>query len=130
MRGQPCGDPPAGPPRCTSFVPHERAAQEELAEKVGVPVEKVRQRVKALHEQNPMLGLRGCRLGINVPGDLQHAGARHHRGGRGGDEERPACADQEIMIPLVGKKEELSFSKKQAVTTAERVLEEAGCRVH
>ncbi|HEU5396993.1 MAG TPA: pyruvate, phosphate dikinase, partial [Verrucomicrobiae bacterium] len=51
-------------PPLHEFLPHEDAAQKDLAAKMGVPVEKIKQRVKELHEFNPMLGFRGCRLGI------------------------------------------------------------------
>ena len=54
-------------PPLHEFLPHEEAAQNDLAAKMGVPVEKIKQRVKELHEFNPMLGLRGCRLGIVYP---------------------------------------------------------------
>jgi pyruvate,orthophosphate dikinase len=54
-------------PPLHEFLPHEEAAQQDLAKKMGVPVEKIKQRVKELHEFNPMLGLRGCRLGIVFP---------------------------------------------------------------
>ena len=51
-------------PPLHEFLPHEAGAQEELARKMGVPAERVKQRVKELHEFNPMLGFRGCRLGV------------------------------------------------------------------
>ena len=51
-------------PPLHEFLPHEDAAQNDLAKKMGVPVAKIQQRVKELHEFNPMLGFRGCRLGI------------------------------------------------------------------
>ena len=54
-------------PPLHEFLPHEDAAQRDLASKMNVPVEKIKQRVKELHEFNPMLGLRGCRLGIVYP---------------------------------------------------------------
>ena len=54
-------------PPLHEFLPHEDGAQNDLAAKMGVPVEKIQQRVKELHEFNPMLGFRGCRLGIVHP---------------------------------------------------------------
>ena len=54
-------------PPLHEFLPHEEAAQKDLAKKLSVPVAKIQQRVKELHEFNPMLGLRGCRLGIVYP---------------------------------------------------------------
>src|SRR6185369_14618247 len=54
-------------PPLHEFVPHEAKAQEDLAQKLGVSAEKISKRVAALHEFNPMLGHRGCRLGIAYP---------------------------------------------------------------
>ncbi len=54
-------------PPLHKFLPHEDAAQQDLAKKMGVPVELIRQRVKVLREFNPMLGFRGCCLGIVCP---------------------------------------------------------------
>ena len=54
-------------PPLHEFLPNEDAAQQDLAKKMGVPVAKIKQRVKELHEFNPMLGFRGCRLGIVYP---------------------------------------------------------------
>eukprot|EP00796_Vickermania_ingenoplastis_P002507 gene2508-1564_t len=105
-------------PPLHEFVPHDTAAQTDLAQKLGVSVEKVKNRVKALHEMNPMLGLRGCRLGITYP-EIYNMQVR-----------AIMEAALEIMIPLVGKKEELMFSKEQAVKTAEAVLAQGGKRVH
>jgi pyruvate,orthophosphate dikinase len=77
-------------PPLHEFLPHDEAGQGEVARQLGIPVEKVRQRVGQLHEANPMLGLRGCRLAIKFPeiGDMQvraiiEAG---HRGQEGGQE--------------------------------------------
>ena len=58
-------------PPLHEFVPHERAKQEELAKELGVSVEKVARRVEQLHEANPMLGHRGCRLSITYPEILE-----------------------------------------------------------
>ena len=66
-------------------------------------LERIKARVEALHEQNPMLGIRGCRLGLMHPGDLRDAGARDRRAPR----EAVQGAKVEIMIPLVGYVEEL-----------------------
>ncbi len=71
-------------PPLHEFLPHEAEAQKDLAAKMGVPVEKIQRRVKELHEFNPMLGLRGCRLGIVHPGNHRDADPRHHRSRRPG----------------------------------------------
>jgi pyruvate,orthophosphate dikinase len=95
-------------PPLHEFLPHEPAEQEELADALRIPVAKVRERVEALHEFNPMLGFRGCRLGIVYPeitamqaravfeaaAEVQGEGIRVH---------------PEIMIPLVGHVKELEL---------------------
>jgi pyruvate,orthophosphate dikinase len=88
----------------------------------------VKRRVEQLHEQNPMLGLRGCRLAIRYPeiGDMQiraiidAAIAVKKRGG---------SVLPEIMIPLVGTVEELTFLKKRAIAVADAVMKKAGVKV-
>jgi pyruvate,orthophosphate dikinase len=115
-------------PPLHEFLPHDEAGQAEVAKQLGVPVEKVRRRVEQLHESNPMLGLRGCRLAIKFPeiGDMQvraiieAAIAVKQRG----HEVLP-----EIMIPLVGTVEELAFLKKRAVAVAEEVMTRTGTRI-
>ena len=54
-------------PPLHEFLPHAKEQQLDLAEKLGIPVEKIMRRVHELHEFNPMLGFRGCRLGIKYP---------------------------------------------------------------
>ena len=66
-------------PPLHEFLPHTKEQQAELAKKIGVPAARIQQRVDELHEFNPMLGFRGCRLGISYPGDLRDAGARRLR---------------------------------------------------
>ncbi len=66
MNGRPVTIRTIDPP-LHEFVPHEEQAQRELAQQMGISYEKVHQRVEGLHEFNPMLGFRGCRLGIIFP---------------------------------------------------------------
>ena len=58
-------------PPLHEFVPHDHAKQEELAKELGIAVETVARRVEQLHESNPMLGHRGCRLCITYPEILE-----------------------------------------------------------
>lgn len=95
-------------PPLHEFLPGDHAQQNELANKLGVPVEQIARRVHELHEFNPMLGHRGCRLGISFPeiSEMQaraifEAAAEVHRKGI---KVRP-----EIMIPLVGFPRELTL---------------------
>ncbi|RNE97299.1 pyruvate phosphate dikinase 1 [Trypanosoma conorhini] len=116
-------------PPLHEFVPHEAATQAELARKMGVPVEKIRNRVKSLHEMNPMLGHRGCRLGITYP-EVYNMQVRAIMEAAIEVSKEGCKVVPEIMIPLVGKKEELTFTKSQAVRTAEAAIAAAGQRVH
>ncbi|RNF08088.1 pyruvate phosphate dikinase 1 [Trypanosoma rangeli] len=116
-------------PPLHEFVPHEGAPQAELAQKMGVPVEKIRNRVKSLHEMNPMLGHRGCRLGITYP-EIYNMQVQAIMEAAIQVSKEGCQVTPEIMIPLVGKKEELTFTKHQAVKTAEETIAAAGHRVH
>ena len=115
-------------PPLHEFLPHDEAGQNEVARQLGVPVEKVTRRVEQLHESNPMLGLRGCRLAIKFPeiADMQvraiiDAAIAVKKKGK---EVLP-----EIMIPLIGTVEELVFLKKRAVAVAEACMTRAGTKV-
>ena len=110
-------------PPLHEFLPHDEAGQDEVAKQLGIPVEKVKRRVEELHESNPMLGLRGCRLPIKFPeiGDMQvraiiEAAIEVKKKGK--------SVLPEIMIPLVGTVEELAILKKRAIAVAEEVHEE------
>ena len=108
-------------PPLHEFLPHDVAGQEEVAEVMRVPVDVIRRKVEALHEFNPMLGHRGCRLGITYPeisemqaeAIMEAACAVH----RSGVKVRP-----EIMIPLVGHVKEFILQRDVVVKVAEEVL--------
>lgn len=116
-------------PPLHEFVPHDDAAQRELADKLGVPLEKIRLRVKSLHEINPMLGHRGCRLGITYP-EVYNMQVQAIIEAAIEIKKQGIDVTPEIMIPLVGKKEELTFTKQQVVKTAEAIINASGQRVH
>ena len=115
-------------PPLHEFLPHDEAGQNEVAKQLGIPVEKVKRRVEQLHEANPMLGLRGCRLPIKFPeiGDMQvrailEAAIEVKKKGK--------SVLPEIMIPHVGTVEELAILKKRALEVAEEVFKKAGTKV-
>src|SRR4029077_4594391 len=115
-------------PPLHEFLPHDDAGQNDVARQLGIPVEKVKRRVEQLHEANPMLGLRGCRLPIKFPeiGDMQvrailEAAIEVKKKGK--------SVLPEIMIPLVGTVEELSYLRKRALAVAEEVFKKAGQKV-
>ncbi|MBX3373449.1 MAG: pyruvate, phosphate dikinase [Phycisphaeraceae bacterium] len=107
-------------PPLHEFLPNEPAQQKELAAELGVPVKKIQQRVAMLHELNPMLGHRGCRLAVTYPEILEMQVTAIV-------EATIACrqkkidARPEIMIPLVGMRSELHLLRRRTEETIERV---------
>jgi pyruvate,orthophosphate dikinase len=110
-------------PPLHEFLPHESAAQEDLARKMGVPAERVKQRVKELHEFNPMLGFRGCRLGI-VHEEISEMQARAVFEAAAQVQASGIKAKPEIMIPLVGFKKELDLQVDVVHRVAKEVMAE------
>ncbi len=113
-------------PPLHEFLPHGDAEFEELAEATGYGVDHLRRRASELHEFNPMLGHRGCRLGITYP-EIYEMQARAifeaacEVAATGGDAIVP-----EIMVPLVGTKRELDILKDLIDRTAVEVFGEKG----
>jgi pyruvate, orthophosphate dikinase len=114
-------------PPLHEFLPHDADGQAELAAQMGIPAERVRARVEALHEFNPMLGFRGCRLGIVYPEitEMQaraifEAAAEVKATGRG--------VHPEVMIPLVGHVKEYTLQADIVRRMAETVMAERGVR--
>ena len=110
-------------PPLHEFLPHDHAAQTALANKMGISADKISKRVHELHEFNPMLGFRGCRLGIGYPeiSEMQaraifEAAALVQKGG--------IKCKPEIMIPLVGFKKELDLQIDLVHRVAKEVMAE------
>ncbi|MFA6111167.1 MAG: pyruvate, phosphate dikinase [Candidatus Latescibacterota bacterium] len=97
-------------PPLHEFVPHELAQQEEMAREMGLPLEKIQQKVDSLHEFNPMLGHRGCRLGVTFPEIYEMQVEAIFEAAINARKAR-VKALPEIMIPLVGTVRELSDLK-------------------
>ena len=116
-------------PPLHEFLPHEEAAQEDLAKKMGVPVEKIRQRVKELHEFNPMLGFRGCRLGIVYP-EISEMQARAVFEAAAEVQKQGIKVRPEIMIPLVGFKKELDLQVDVVHRVAQEVMKEQKVKIN
>ncbi len=95
-------------PPLHEFLPHSRVQQTDLARKLGIPVERIMNRVTELHEFNPMLGFRGCRLGIRYP-EITAMQARAIFEAAAAAIKSGVPAHPEIMIPLVGFKRELDL---------------------
>jgi pyruvate, orthophosphate dikinase len=95
-------------PPLHEFLPHSKEQQLDLANKMGIPVEKIMNRVNDLHEFNPMLGFRGCRLGVKYP-EITRMQVRAILEAAADAQKRGIKAKPEIMIPLVGFKRELDL---------------------
>ncbi|MCB0283485.1 MAG: pyruvate, phosphate dikinase [Calditrichae bacterium] len=115
-------------PPLHEFLPHEDANQQEMADEMGVTLDVVKSKVDALHEFNPMLGHRGCRLGITYP-EITEMQARAIIEAACQLKKEGVNVLPEIMIPLVGSKAELANQKTVVVETAEKVMEEKGIKV-
>ena len=110
-------------PPLHEFLPHDNASQQDLAFKLNVPVESIKQRVKELHEFNPMLGFRGCRLGI-VYSEISEMQARAVFEAAAEVQKAGIKVKPEIMIPLVGFKRELDLQVELVHKVAKQVMAE------
>jgi pyruvate,orthophosphate dikinase len=115
-------------PPLHEFVPHEAAAQADLAKKLGVSAEKIAKRVAALHEFNPMLGHRGCRLGIAYP-EITEMQARAIFEAAADVMKLKIKVKPEIMIPLVGFKKELDLQVAIVHRVAKEVMAEKKVKI-
>src|SRR6202034_4795050 len=95
-------------PPLHEFLPNSKESQMDLARKLNIPVEKIMHRVHELHEFNPMLGFRGCRLGIKFPEITRMQTRAVFEAAALCAKEKVKCKP-EIMIPLVGFKKELDL---------------------
>jgi len=107
-------------PPLHEFLPHDAKSQQEMAKDLGVKASKVKQRVSQLHELNPMLGHRGCRLSITYPEILEMQVTAIVEAAIN-CKKKKVDAQPEIMIPLVGTKAELSVLREKAQATVDKV---------
>ena len=112
-------------PPLHEFVPHEEKEQRELAEIMGVSFETVRHRVESLHEANPMLGHRGCRLGNTYP-EITEMQTRAILGAALELKKEGVETHPEIMVPLTGILYEFANQEKIIRETAAKLFEEMG----
>lgn len=115
-------------PPLHEFVPHEDANQKEMADEMGISVERVKALVEDLHEFNPMLGHRGCRLGNTYP-EITEMQARAIIEAAVNLKKKGIDARPEIMVPLIGTVKELKMQVDIIKTTAEKVFVEKGSRI-
>ncbi|HCC70240.1 MAG TPA: pyruvate, phosphate dikinase [Bacteroidales bacterium] len=115
-------------PPLHEFVPHEKENQSEMAEELGISPEEVKQIVDSLHEFNPMLGHRGCRLGNTYP-EITEMQARAIIEAACNLKKKGIDAKPEIMVPLIGTVEELKMQEEIIRIVAEEVFKEKGIKV-
>jgi pyruvate,orthophosphate dikinase len=115
-------------PPLHEFVPHEEANQKEMAQEMGISVEDVKALVDDLHEFNPMLGHRGCRLGNTYP-EITEMQARAIIEAAVNLKQKGVDARPEIMVPLIGTVKELKLQADIIHATAQKVFEEKGAKV-
>jgi len=113
-------------PPLHEFLPHGDAELAQVAEALGTDVESMRRRAAELAEANPMLGHRGCRLGIAYPEIYEMQARAIFEGALEAAREGGEAPVPEIMIPLVGTKRELDITRAQVDAVAKQVFQEAG----
>jgi pyruvate,orthophosphate dikinase len=110
-------------PPLHEFVPHEEENQKEMAEEMGISVEEIKAKVESLHEFNPMLGHRGCRLGNTYP-EITEMQARAIIEAALNLKKKGVKAIPEIMVPLTGTLQEMELQEKIIRDTIGKVFEE------
>ncbi len=110
-------------PPLHEFVPHDEKGQAEMAQVMGISLQKVKEKVESLHEFNPMLGHRGCRLGNTYP-EITEMQTRAIIEAALNLKKRGIEAIPEIMVPLVGILYELKLQEKIIRETAQKVFDE------
>ena len=112
-------------PPLHEFVPHDVKGQQEMADAMGLSLKVIQQRVESLHEFNPMLGHRGCRLGNTYP-EITAMQTRAILGAALNLKKKGITAVPEIMVPLVGVVEEFKTQEEIIRETAKQLFDEAG----
>ncbi|MDP4274863.1 MAG: putative PEP-binding protein, partial [Bacteroidota bacterium] len=115
-------------PPLHEFVPHEDANQKEMADEMGISVESIKQKVNSLAEFNPMLGHRGCRLGITYP-EITEMQARAIIEAALNLQAKGIIVIPEIMIPLIGTAKEFQLQEEIIRETAEKVFAEKNAKI-
>ena len=116
-------------PPLHEFLPHEEQNQEEMAKEMGITAAEIKVKVDSLHEFNPMLGHRGCRLGISYP-EITEMQARAIMEAACQLTKEGVKVYPEIMIPLIGTKAELTNQREVVVRVAEQVQKEMKTKVN
>lgn len=115
-------------PPLHEFLPQDEKAQKEMADEMGVSIEDVKKKVLELHEVNPMLGHRGCRLGNTYP-EITEMQVRAIIEAAIEVKKKGKTVIPEIMVPLTGTKKELQMQEEIIRKTAEKVFAEKGDKI-
>lgn len=115
-------------PPLHEFLPQEEVNQKEMARELNVPIEKIKSKVRLLHELNPMLGHRGCRLGNSYP-EISEMQSRAIFEAACQLTKEGVSVLPEVMVPLIGSVKEFIKQKDIIVKTAETVMKEYGIKV-
>ncbi len=116
-------------PPLHEFLPHKDEEITAAAKNMGVPVEQVKKKLESLREFNPMLGHRGCRLGITYPEIYEMQVEAIFRAAVN-MQKKGKKVEPEVMIPLVGTVKELSILRDLSVRAAERIMDETGVKIN
>ncbi len=127
MQGKPVNIRLLDPP-LHEFLPHKESEMQELADVLGVEVKIVEQRQESLHEFNPMLGHRGCRLGITYP-EIYNMQVRAIAEAAAEVQKSGIEVKPEIMIPLIGDAKELEILKENSLEVLKEVAGESGVEI-
>jgi len=115
-------------PPLHEFVPHDEKGQQEMADVMGVDISVIKEKVESLHEFNPMLGHRGCRLGNTYP-EITVMQTRAIIGAALALKKRGITAKPEIMIPLTGTLAEMKMQEEICRDTIKKVFAETGMEI-
>jgi pyruvate,orthophosphate dikinase len=115
-------------PPLHEFLPHEKENQEEMAQTLGIPIEEIQEKVAALTESNPMLGHRGCRLGITYP-EITEIQTQAIIEAALNMKKRGIHVFPEIMVPLIGRSKEFRQQELIIRKTAEKVFKQYNDKV-
>lgn len=115
-------------PPLHEFVPHDLKGQEAMAKEMGVSIQKIQQRVNSLSESNPMLGLRGCRLGNTYP-EITAMQTRAILGAAIQLKKEGYDPHPEIMVPLIGIVNEFEEQERVIRRTAKELFDEEGVEI-
>jgi pyruvate,orthophosphate dikinase len=115
-------------PPLHEFLPHGEAEIKDLAQKMGIEYAKLHTKVESLHEANPMLGFRGCRLGIEYP-EITEMQARAIFQAAANVQQQGVAVHPEIMIPLVGDVSELRIQAEIVNRVAKEVMQATGQQI-